>query len=515
MLALCGSTAAAAPATPPSPLDVYQELFVRVESQSLFSDDKTFADAEPRQNPAAILAAYRAHVPRDRAELAAFVAAHFDLPHDGAVQPAEPSASCALKEHIARLWTALQRPPTVPAPGSSALAFAFPHVIPGGRFRELYYWDSYFTALGLVRDGHTDIVQDMVAGFAALIARYGHIPNGTRTYYLSRSQPPVFFLMVGLLDPTDPAQAYAAWLPALRAEHAYWMSGERSLAVGTAAAHVVRLADGALLNRYWDARDTPRDEAYRKDVAVAQRTQRPAAEVYRDIRAAAESGWDFSSRWFADGRHLQTIETTAIVPVDLNSLLYGLEQAIALGCARVHDSGCETEFTQRMAARRAAIERYLWNVKAHCYFDYQWRRGEPTRRLSAATLYPLFVGAAVPQHAAAVAEVVERRLVKSGGLVTTARHTGQQWDAPNGWAPLQWIAVDALSRYGLRDDARSLACRWLLTVERTYDVEHRLVEKYDVETRRPGGGGEYPLQDGFGWTNGVTRALLDQYPDCK
>jgi alpha,alpha-trehalase len=503
-----------ADALPPSPQEEFGELFVRVQSERLFADSKTFADAEPRQTPDAIQAAYRAAGPLDRAGLTAFVAAHFDMP-DVSAHPAAALSPLPLKAHIAALWNVLLRPPSHPAPGSSALAFEFPHVVPGGRFRELYYWDSYFTALGLMRDGHADVVGDMVAGFADLIARYGHIPNGTRSYYLSRSQPPVLFLMVGLLNPQDPAQAYAKWLPALRAEHAYWMDGEASLDAGAASRHLVRLADGSLLNRYWDARATPRDEAYAEDVALAKRTRRPAAEVYRDIRAAAESGWDFSSRWFADGRRPETIETTAIVPVDLNSLLYGLEQAIAMGCERAGDNACEREFTQRALARRAAIDRYLWNAAAGRYFDYQWQRGVPTRRLSAATLYPLFVGAASAAQAKAVSRVAVRRLFRPGGLVTTERHTGQQWDAPNGWAPLQWIAVEGLARYGASGDARQLACRWLHTVERTYSAEHRLVEKYDVEEHKPGGGGEYPLQDGFGWTNGVTRALLDLYPDCS
>jgi alpha,alpha-trehalase len=493
---------------PPSAL--LGELYARVETEAVFPDSKTFADSAPREAPAAILAQYRADPPADHAALAAFVAAHFDAPDNGGGAEALPAPGASLRAHIAALWPVLTRPPARPAPYSSLLALAHPYVVPGGRFREMYYWDSYFTMLGLVRDGREQSVRDMTDNFADLIARYGHAPNGTRSYYLSRSQPPFFYLMVGLTS-ADQAAAFAAYLPALKAEHAFWMEGEAGLAPGQAAEHVVKLADGAVLNRYWDALDIPRDESYREDAALAAASQRPAAELYRDIRSAAESGWDFSSRWFADGQSLASIETTSIIPVDLNSLLYGLEQAIAEGCGRVHDAACVSDYTHRADARRSAVNATLWDAESGTYLDYQWRRGARLDRPSAAMLYPLFVGMAAPEQAASVAAKARALLLQSGGLVATPRRTGQQWDAPNGWAPLQWIAVSGLHAYGEDALARDIATRWLATVSRVYGETGKLLEKYDVETARPGGGGEYPLQDGFGWTNGVTRALMDDY----
>lgn len=514
-LLLAGGVQALARAqeTPPAPQDLWQELFVRVQSARLYPDGKTFADAVPKEAPQAILAAYRAAPPADAASLRDFVAAHFELPDPVGTSPPAPGGS--LRQHIAALWPALLRPPLSAPPGSSALPVPFRHVVPGGRFRELYYWDSFFTLLGLVRDGHVDEAREMIEGFAGLITRYGHVPNGTRTYYLSRSQPPVFYLMVGLIEPRDPAAAYARHLASLRAEYAWWMDGAADLARGTAAGHLVRLDDGTLLNRYWDARAAPRDEAWADDTALAQRSGRPAEEVYRELRAAAESGWDFSSRWLADGQHLETIQTTTIVPVDLNSLLYGLEQAIALGCGRAGDTACSVEFQRRAQRRRAAIDTWLWSAADGCYYDYQWRERRATRRLSAATLYPLFVGATTARQAAAVAVTVRRRLLMPGGLATTTIATGQQWDRPNGWAPLQWIGVAGLRARGQRALAADLACRWLGTVQRAYRRERRLLEKYDLDSGAPGSGGEYPAQDGFGWTNGVTRALLGLYPRCQ
>ncbi|HLZ79216.1 MAG TPA: trehalase family glycosidase, partial [Sphingomonas sp.] len=372
------------------------------------------------------------------------------------------------------------------------------------------YWDSYFTMLGLIRDGHRDAAVSMVDDFADMLASYGHIPNGSRSYYLSRSQPPFFYLMVGLLS-DEPGQSYVRYLKALKTEHAFWMRGAQGLAAGQATGHVVRLADGTLLNRYWDARDTPREESYAQDVALAASSPRPPAEVYRDIRASAESGWDFSSRWFADGAHFETIETSSLVTVDLNSLLYGMERAIAEGCRRTGDAACARDFDTQAQMRAAAIQHYLWNDEAGAFEDMNWQTGKQTGRLSAATLYPLFTGLADAHQADKVAATVEGKLLRSGGLATTtATGTGQQWDEPNGWAPLQWIAVSGLDRAGHRALADTIAGRWLRTVSSTYACTGRLVEKYDVDTGRPGGGGEYPVQDGFGWTNGVTRALLDR-----
>jgi alpha,alpha-trehalase len=203
-----------------------------------------------------------------------------------------------------------------------------------------------------MQSGRADLARDMVRDFAYLIDSYGHIPNGARTYYLSRSQPPFFFAMVGLLAADDPAASYAEYLPQLRREHAFWMRGSERLRAGTAGRRVVAMDDGSLLNRYWDDRDTPRDESFREDTDLARASGREPHQLFRDIRAAAESGWDFGSRWFADGRTLASLDTTEIVPVDLNSLMFGLEQAIAAGCARTRDANCARPLFVGFADRR-------------------------------------------------------------------------------------------------------------------------------------------------------------------
>jgi len=516
-VALVGAALLTAPPQPardlPAPPQVlFADLYADVELEGVFSDSKEFADATAKSPPPEIVAQYHAQKPLPPGALRRFVTEHFNLPAGAAAPPAAPSPE-PIGAHIDALWDRLTHDTPAAPLYSSLLPLPRPYVVPGGRFRELYYWDSYFTMLGLAQSGRADLVDDMVDNFAHLIDAYGHVPNGTRSYYLSRSQPPFFFAMVGLLSPADPPAAFARYLPQLKAEEAFWMEGAEGLTAGGAHRRAVALDDGSILNRYWDDSDAPRDESYREDVTLAQATPREPAWTYREIRAAAESGWDFSSRWFADARNLTTIDTTEIIPVDLNALLYGLERAIADGCARAGDSDCAGDYVRRAAARRAAIDRILWDAPRGAYLDYRWTLKRRVDGISAATLYPLFTQAASEAQAASVAQVVGAELLKAGGIVATPLATGQQWDAPNGWAPLQWIAVAGLVRYGQDRLAERIACRWTVNVARVYRQTGKLLEKYDViATDRPGGGGEYPTQDGFGWTNGVTRKLMALYP---
>jgi alpha,alpha-trehalase len=495
-----------------SPQTLFQELFVAVQTERIFPDGKTFADAVPNEPPDRILAQYRRQQPRSGEALKSFVYAHFSVPPE-VVPPAAVSENESIVTHIDRLWDPLTRTTKTVPPYSSLLPLPYPYVVPGGRFREMYYWDSYFTMLGLVESGRHELAEDMVRDFAYLIDTFGHVPNGARTYYLSRSQPPFFFEMVGLLVPDDPPAAFARYLPQLRREYAFWMRGAEGLAKGAARFRVVALADGSILNRFWDDRDTPRDESFGEDTELARTSHREPRQLYRDIRAAAESGWDFGSRWFADAHSRATLDTTEIIPIDLNSLLFGLEHAIGAGCTRMGNTPCAREFDRRAMQRRSAIDRYLWDAPTGAYLDYRWTHRERIPRISAATLYPLFVALASESQAAAVARTTGQVLLKSGGIVTTPLDTGQQWDSPNGWAPLQWIAVDGLRRYHNTSLAATIACRWMGGVNRLYRESGKLVEKYDVvDIGRRGGGGEYPTQDGFGWTNGVMRKLVALYP---
>jgi len=213
-----------------SPADRYQELFVAVQMQRVFPDSKTFVDCAPRQHPERILEAYRAQNSQPGFDLRNFVLEHFEVYQRKPIEfVADPDNTLA--EHIDRLWPVLTRKPRQHPEFSSLLPLPHAYVVPGGRFTELYYWDSYFTMLGLDESGHCELLRSMADNFAYLIDTYGHVPNGNRSYYLSRSQPPVFALMTDLFEESGVHRA-SDYLPQLRKEHAFWTDGDAPLRPG-------------------------------------------------------------------------------------------------------------------------------------------------------------------------------------------------------------------------------------------------------------------------------------------
>ncbi|HEU0197657.1 MAG TPA: alpha,alpha-trehalase TreF [Nevskiaceae bacterium] len=489
----------------------YQELFVAVQMERVYPDGKIFVDCSPNRDPEDILADYRRRRSEPGFDLKAFVHANFTPQHPDPRSYLAPEGR-PLKEHIDKLWDVLSRAPDDHPASSSLLPLPRRYVVPGGRFCEIYYWDTYFTMLGLAASGRRDLMRGMADNFAYLIETWGHIPNGNRTYYLPRSQPPLFAFIVELFERHNICRALS-YLPMLHKEHDYWMADADSVEAGEAHGPVVRFKDGTLLNRYWDWLDTARPQSYREDVLLAQRSGRPPHEIWRNTRAGAACGWDFSSRWFDDPQDMATIRTTEILPVDLNCFLYRLESVIAELSQRDDDPVSAKRFHAAANARAQAINRVFWNAEHKTYMDYDWARQCPRPRINAATATPLFAGLASAQQAHAVAQALRNELLETGGLATTTIKNGQQWDQPNGWAPLQWIAIQGLKRYHEDALADTIATRWLTTVATVYRQSSKCVEKYDLHNAQAGGGGEYAGQDGFGWTNGVTRALMDLYPD--
>jgi alpha,alpha-trehalase len=273
--------------------------------------------------------------------------------------------------------------------------------------------------------------------------------------------------------------------------------------------HVVRLQDGSILNRYWDKSDQPRPESYKEDVALVKDLDGPAGEVYRHIRSAAESGWDFSSRWFKDGQYLASIHTTDIIPVDLNALLYHLELTLSKAYEIDGDVEQSTLYSQKAENRKMAMLKYCWNEAEGFFLDYDFIARAFTEIPSLAAMFPLYFNMAEQSHADSVATKIEKDFLKDGGVLTTLLETGQQWDAPNGWAPLQWITIKGLRNYGHNDLADLIKRRWVDLNVKVYKNTGKMVEKYNVvDISLEAGGGEYPLQDGFGWTNGVLLKLL-------
>ncbi len=494
-----------------TPEEIYGPLFAAVQESGIFADSKTFVDSTPKGDVAHILAQYAAESVQLGFDLSNFVHRHFLL-------PAEPGAGHVtvqtdIQAHIRGLWAMLKRQPDVGRPGSSLLPLPYPYIVPGGRFREIYYWDSYFTMLGLVQSEETDTARHMLDNFAHLIQAYGHIPNGNRTYFLSRSQPPFFAAMVTLVAKLDGTrETLLRYRDSLVQEYNFWMDGVEHVG-GRLEAYrrVVGLGNGYVLNRYWDDRPIPRQESYLEDCHLAARAGNAEA-LFRNLRAACESGWDFSSRWLLDPRDLASIDTTSIIPVDLNVLLWQLENTLSMAMHHAGDAEAARRYATLADARKTAITRYCWDEHDKCYSDYHWGMGRRMGRPSLAMAFPLWAGISGQEEADSVARYMERHFLCPGGLVTTTEHSGQQWDAPNGWPPLQWAAVAGLRRYGHTALAARIARSWMALNERVFERTGKMMEKYNVEDMSLlAGGGEYPVQDGFGWTNGVYLALSEWY----
>jgi alpha,alpha-trehalase len=487
-----------------TPAETYGKLFTDVQMSGIFPDSKTFPDCTPKKDPKLIVKDYLAITsnPAIKFNLEGFVKENFDLPKTPQLNYITQEKDVGM--HIKNLWGVLRREKDIAVTGSSLLPLPNPYIVPGGRFREIYYWDSYFTMLGLKESGEVEMMENMIKNFAYLINTYGHIPNGNRSYYISRSQPPFFALMVELLAASKGDRVYKTYLPALEKEYKFWMDGSEKLKPGQVYRRVVKLNDGTIMNRYWDDAATPRPEGFKEDVEVAERSGRNIQTMYRNLRAGAESGIDFSSRWFADTLHLTTIETTDNVPVDLNSLLYGYEIILSKAARATGQSAKSTAYIQKAAKRKAAVLKYCWNKKLHYFFDYALIEKHTTDKWSITGAGPLFCQLANTEQAAGVKKIIEEKFLKDGGVVTTLYHTGQQWDAPNGWAPLQFIAVKGLLNYHYDGLARTIAERWMSINEKVFASTGKMLEKYNVEDiHLESGGGEYPNQDGFGWTNGV------------
>jgi alpha,alpha-trehalase len=501
-----------------TPDQLYGKLFEDVQISSVFPDSKIFVDCVPKKDPHSILKAYRASKisAKDTAALRQFVEANFYIPAQ--IKSSFTTSDTSLRAHINTLWRVLTREKDVLIKGSSLLPLPFAYVVPGGRFREIYYWDSYFTMLGLKESGQTDLIEKMVNNFAFLIDQHGHIPNGNRTYYLSRSQPPFFSLMVSLLAGIKGEKVYNTYSNALEKELLYWKGNNNSNTTT-----VTLNPSGIQLYRYWDALSIPRQESYLEDVQTVTEAARSffvnhsfasrdsfMQRTYKHLRAAAASGWDFSSRWFSSGGNLSSIKTLDIIPVDLNALLYHLESSVdALAKKEVREN---IDPHYEKAGKIKQLKRIFFNDSLGWYCDYDLNKNKTTDVPTLAGMYPLFFQIADPAEVPRIVEFLKTNFLKEGGVVTSMNVTGEQWDAPNGWAPLQWITIVALENYGYHDLAKTIAERWFKLNKKVFLQTGKLMEKYNVmETDLEAGGGEYPSQDGFGWTNGVLLTLMNKY----
>ncbi len=490
-----------------TPDKIYGELFTDVQMNKIYPDNKTFVDCIPKRDPKAIVADYL-KVKQDsslRFSLLRFVEENFQVP----VSPTstyQSDKNGSVVAHIQQLWNVLKRNPDTEVEGSSLLPLPYSYIVPGGRFREIYYWDSYFTMLGLQESGEYEVMENMIKNFAYMLNKYGHIPNGNRTYYVSRSQPPYFSNILDLLAEKKGNQVYAIYQNALLKEYDYYMDKS------AATKHVVKMPDGSILNRYWDRDVRPRQESFVQDSTLGIDYKGNRAMLYKNLRSGAESGIDFSSRWFADGQHISTIQVTDMIAVDLNGLLYHLELTLAKSFKETGNLMKEKYYNTLAARRKVAVNKYCWDAASHWYYDYNIKTKKRSSEITILGISPLFFHIASDAQAKQAAQFAKDKLLKNGGFVTTLKNTGEQWDAPNGWAPLEWLSIKGLENYGEHTIAQDAANRWAALSIKVFHNTGKMMEKYNVEdTNLDAGGGEYQSQDGFGWTNGVLLKLMKVY----
>ncbi|MBS1963725.1 MAG: hypothetical protein JST04_16060 [Bdellovibrionales bacterium] len=381
---------------------------------------------------------------------------------------------------------------THPQSGGSLLASPYPILVPAGRFQEAYYWDSYFGIKGLLATDRLDIAQMQVENFLAYVRKYGFVPNGGRDYYLTRSQPPflssitreVFEATIRGTKSASERLKLKKWLrdrayALIRKDYEdFWMNAK------------TRFDPKTGLNHHWDDLNIPRPERHGADNELA------LGKTYRDVRAGAESGLDFTDAF--EG------EPTKIAGPLLNSMLYKTETDLAWMADQIGDKNASRHFAEAAAKRKRAMDKYLWNAEKARYEPFHIGLGKNVDVFSADAYAPLFVGAASPEQAKHMQSWLGD-LERPGGLMASDLMSSvHQWDGTNGWAPYQVMAIDGLRRYGFDKDSRRIAKKWVDALAQVHARDGAMYERIDVATiKKPDvDPHKYPTQEGFLWTNG-------------
>uniref|UniRef100_A0A8C8GPK1 Trehalase n=1 Tax=Oncorhynchus tshawytscha TaxID=74940 RepID=A0A8C8GPK1_ONCTS len=532
VLFLCPLYSCALP--PPCDREIYcyGDILRQVQTAKLFDDDKHFVDMKLKSAPDIILTAFHNLTHGDLnsvppAVLRDFLHKYFDEPGKEFAPWSPPDwhdkpqflagiADAELRswaEKLHHLWKSLGRKISSDAlahPEQYSQIFTpHPFVVPGGRFRELYYWDSYWVINGLLLSEMTDTARGMILNFIHLINRYGFIPNGARVYYERRSQPPFLSLMVeSYYQTTNDTDFLRTALPALEQEYLFWMRN-RSVAVEVKG-------NKHVLNRFDVQVGLPRPESYSDDLELAEGLTEGKQRLWKELHSGAESGWDFSSRWFVDGLgnnngSLKDTRTSLLIPTDLNALLCRNERTLAHFYRTLGNESEAARYDKAVSARQEAIEAVLWDEKRGVWLDYSLVTNTSHPAFYPTNLAPVWADC---YSQPSMGQKALHYLQTSGGLAfpngvpTSLVDSGQQWDYPNAWPPLQHILIQGLSSLPsqeARELGFDLAQRWIRTNWLAYIKYEAMFEK--VIKKR------FIMCLGFGWTNGVALQLLSQYGD--
>ncbi|XP_032229226.2 trehalase-like [Nematostella vectensis] len=509
------------------------DLLQTVQMAKLFNDSKTFVDMRMVHDANKTREAFKALGDKPtREQIKGFVEGFFQPPgHDlenwepedwkenpGFIDKINDSDLKTFGRILNSLWKKLGRNISAEAREninrSSLIVVDKPFIVPGGRFREFYYWDTYWTVKGLLVCEMSNTVRNMIDNFVQLVREIGFIPNGGRIYYKNRSQPPFLIPIVDLyLDYTKDFDYVKSILGDLEAEYDFWQKSRQ-----------VKVSKGGetwTLNRYLANMNTPRPESYYEDVHTAQSlpvSRKPP--LFQDLASAAESGWDFSSRWFGkNSTDLKGTMTQSKVPVDLNAVLYRNEKTLERLFTKAGNLVKAEKYKELAKKRAHAMEMVFWNEGKGSWLDFDLNSNSSNPDFHASTFAPMWAGL----HQGNVTRdlllmtTLRDKLVLShqGGIPTTLKKTGQQWDYPNAWPPLQDIAIDAMADSKSEEVKRSafiLAQKWVNTNYKAWKATGHMFEKFNADIQgAPGGGGEYDIQVGFGWSNGVALQILQTY----
>ncbi|HIK06985.1 MAG TPA: alpha,alpha-trehalase [Trichormus sp. M33_DOE_039] len=396
------------------------------------------------------------------------------------------------------------------------------YVVPGGRFNEMYGWDSYFILLGLLRDEEWELAQSQVDQLLYQVQHYGTILNANRTYMLTRSQPPVLSMMVLALFQHTQDQAWLkSTLPLLEQFYYYWVVPPH-LNAATGLSRYYALGEGPAPEVLFSELDEEGRSHYERvkhyyqtfeidDYDVNLFYDREKDELtdlfYKGDRSMRESGFDITNRFGPF-----SVDIIHYAPVCLNSLLYQMEQDLAQIHQILGNPELRQQWSDRASLRRERINQYLWDEEQGLYLDYHFQSGQRRRYEFATTFYPLWTGLASPAQAQQIVQNLAL-FAAPGGIFTSSRVTGNQWDAPFGWGPLTLIAIQGLRRYGYHPEGNEIADKFLTMAIKEFMRCGFFVEKYDVERCSAQVSDEicfgYSSNEiGFGWTNGVILELL-------
>lgn len=427
--------------------------------------------------------------------------------------------------NLVRLWPILARKirPEVMQNADMYSLIPVPNgfIIPGGRFREFYYWDSYWIIQGLLISEMHDSAKGMIENFISMVAKYGFIPNGGRIYYLNRSQPPLLTLMAAsYFEATKNVKWLTQNIKYFDQELNFWLN-KRTISFRKGNKNYT-------LGHYSSESGTPRPESYVEDMKTASffEDEEKRARCFSELKSGAETGWDFSSRWIFDSNggnyaNLSYIETSRVIPVDLNAFLCKAFSELSHFYTIIGDKKNSLYWFEKSSYWQNAIENVLWDETDGIWYDYDIGAQKLRKYFFPSNFAPLWTKSYAthkgPELGKRVLEYLTDNKISNfpGGIPTSLDQSGEQWDFPNAWPPLQAIIIQGLERSldpDAQDTAESLARKWIKANIRGYMDNQEMFEKYDAEhSGKYGGGGEYTVQSGFGWTNGVALELIKKY----